>query len=85
MCCQESVVIRTAADLGVLVRERRQAVGLTATRAAELAQVSRRLLLELEKGKRPNVALAAVLRILTVLGLELQVKPRGLPGTSRPD
>ncbi len=74
---------RTAPELGALIRERRQAVGLTGARTAELARVSRRLLLELERGKRPNVALATVLRILTVLGLEVDVRPRGLPGTSR--
>jgi len=68
-------------ELGALIRRRREEAGLTATEAAQLAQVSRRLLIELERGKRPNVRLSGVLRILAFLGLELQVLPRGLPGT----
>jgi transcriptional regulator with XRE-family HTH domain len=67
--------------LGALIRKRREEVGMTAAETAELAGVSRRLLIELERGKRPNVRLSAVLRILALLGLEVQVIPRGLPGT----
>jgi transcriptional regulator with XRE-family HTH domain len=68
-------------QLGTTIRTRRKDVQLTATEAAALARVSRRLLVELEGGKRPNVGMSAVLRILAVLGLDLEVKPRGLPGT----
>jgi transcriptional regulator with XRE-family HTH domain len=75
------MVIHTTSDLGRLIRERRETVGLTATQAAKLAGVSRRLLIELERGKRRNVGILAVLRILELLGLRMEVKPRGLPGT----
>ena len=77
------MTVRTASQLGTVIRERRRAVGLTAARTAELARVSRRLLLELERGKRPNVALAAVLRIVAVLRLEVDARHRGLPGTKQ--
>lgn len=72
-------------DIGAAIRRRREAAGLTAARVAELADVSRRLLSELEQGKRPNAGLAAVLRVLSVLGLELRLGPRRLPGTSSGD
>ncbi len=75
------MVIHNTSDLGRLIRERRETVGLTATQAAKLAGVSRRLLIELELGKRRNVGMFAVFGILELLGLRMEVKPRGLPGT----
>ncbi len=72
--------IRSLIDLGRQIRHRRKAAGLTADEAAGLAGVSRRLLLELEQGKRSNVGFSNVLRILTLLGLRMEVEPRGLPG-----
>ncbi len=71
-------------QLGVTIRTRRKDTRLTATQAAALARVSRRLLVELEGGKRPNVSVSALMRILQVLGLDLEVTPRGLPGTRTP-
>jgi transcriptional regulator with XRE-family HTH domain len=77
-----SPTIANARQLGATIRTRRKETQLTATQAAALARVSRRLLLELEGGKRPNVGLSAVLRVLQVLGLDLVVEARGLPGTT---
>ena len=71
----------TPGDLGRLIRARRKEVGLTADDAARAAGVSRRLLLELEQGKRDNVSLAKALDILATLGLRMHVRMRGLPGT----
>ena len=76
-----TVQVRSPGDLGRQIRLRRKAVGLTADQTASLAGVSRRLLLELEQGKRPNVGLANVLRILELLGMGMVLSPRGLPGT----
>ncbi len=73
--------IKRFRDLGDQVRSRRKEVGLTADEVAATASVSRRLLLELEQGKRANVGFSNVLSILEVLGLRIQVTPRGLPGT----
>ena len=75
------MVIHNLADLGKLIRERREEVGLSTTQAAEMAGVSRRLLGELERGKRRNVGVSAVLKILELLGLRIEVERRGLPGT----
>jgi transcriptional regulator with XRE-family HTH domain len=73
--------VQSISELGRRVRARRREVDLTAAEVAQLARVSRRLLLEVEQGKRPNVGFANVLRVLEVLGLRLDVTPRGLPGT----
>ena len=73
--------IKRFRDLGEQVRNRRREVGLTADEAAASAGVSRRLLLELEQGKRANVGFSNVLSILEILGLRIHVSPRGLPGT----
>lgn len=75
------MVIRRTQDIGSAIRQRREAVGYTATEAAALAGVSRRLLIELERGKRANVGASNLLRILAMLGLQMTVRPRGLPGT----
>ena len=72
--------VQNIKELGSQVRTRRQQVNLTAADVAELAGVSRRLLLELEQGKRSNAGFANVLRILEVLGLRLEITSRGLPG-----
>jgi HTH-type transcriptional regulator/antitoxin HipB len=79
-----SPTISNARQLGATIRARRKEAHLTASQAASLARVSRRLLVELEGGKRPNVGVAALLRILEVLGMDLEVRVRGLPGTRAP-
>jgi len=75
------VIVHDSAQLGRLIRSRRQEAGLTATRAAELAKVSRRLLTELERGRRRNVGLGTVFRILELLGLRVEVDARGSSAT----
>jgi len=75
------MIVHNAADLGRLIRQRREEVGLTTTQAAQMARVSRRLLTELEVGKRRNVGMSAALRILELLGLKIEIERRGLPGT----
>jgi len=79
-----SPTISTARQLGAAIRTRRKEARLTATQAGVLARVSRRLLVEVEGGKRPNVGFSALLRILEVLGLDLEVRVRSLPGTETP-
>jgi transcriptional regulator with XRE-family HTH domain len=79
-----SPTISNARQFGAAIRTRRKEAQLTASQAASLARVSRRLLLEVEGGKRPNVGFAALIRILEVLGMDLEVKVRGLPGTRAP-
>ena len=79
------MIVSSARQLGTAIRARRKETRLTASHTAVLARVSRRLLVEVEGGKRPNVGFRAVLRILEVLGLDLEVKVRGLPGTRAPN
>lgn len=79
-----SPTISNARQLGAAIRARRKEARLTATQTASLARVSRRLLIEVEGGKRPNVGFSALLRILDVLGLDLEVNVRTLPGTRAP-
>lgn len=74
------MVIRDVAALGRLIRARREEVGLTIVEAARISGVSRRLLIELERGRRPNVGAAAVFRILELLGLRVDIERRGLSG-----
>ena len=73
--------IKRIRDLGAQVRNRRREVRLTADEVAASAGVSRRLLLELEQGKRANVGFSKVLSILEILGMRIHVRARGLPGT----
>jgi len=73
--------ISNARQLGAAIRARRKEARLTATQAAAFARVSRRLLTEVEGGKRQNVGFSALIRILDVLGLDLEVRVRTLPGT----
>ena len=74
-----TVQVRSPTELGRQIRQRRKAAGLTADQLASMAGVSRRLLLELEQGRRPNVGLAHVLRILELLGVDVVLSPRGQP------
>jgi len=71
------MLIPDTRTLGRIVRERRRAVGLTAVRAAAMAGISRRLLSEFERGTRRNVGTKAIFRILDLLGLRMEIAPRG--------
>jgi transcriptional regulator with XRE-family HTH domain len=73
--------INTSRQLGATIRSRRKEARLTNAQVAAFAKVSRRLLTEVEGGKRPNVGFSALIRILEVLGLNLEVRARTLPGT----
>ncbi len=68
--------VRTAADMGAMVRDARRAGGTDQATTAGLAGVGVRFLGELERGK-PTLRLGLVLRVLDRLGLELWIAPRG--------
>jgi transcriptional regulator with XRE-family HTH domain len=76
-----NLTISTSRQLGATIRSRRKEARLTAAQTASFAKVSRRLLTEVEGGKRTNVGFSALMRILDVLGLDLEVRARTLPGT----
>lgn len=71
----ESSLVRTAGELGAVVRLRRKEFGLTQSGLAEVAGVGVRFLSELERGK-PTAEFQKVLQVLSVLGLDLQLIPR---------
>jgi len=72
---EETTPLANPTELGLVVRARRKAVGLTQGELADAAGTSLRLVSEVERGKA-NARLASVLKVLAELGLELYVRPR---------
>lgn len=68
--------IASSADIGRLVRQKRKADGLTLAEAAALCNVGYRFFSNIENGK-PTAQIGKVLQILTGLGLEIGIGPRG--------
>lgn len=64
--------IRTAEDLGRLIRDQRKRQGLRQTDLAAIIGASHVFVGDVEKGK-PSVQLGRVLHLLDELGLELRV------------
>ena len=62
--------IRTAADLGAAIRERRKSLALSQSALAQQAGVGRQWLVAVERGK-PGAELALVLRVLDTLNMPL--------------
>lgn len=73
---QSPTQIRSAEDLGGIVRAVRKDAGTDQATAAGLSGVGVRFLGDLERGKA-NLRLGLVLRVLDRLGLEVWVVPRG--------
>jgi HTH-type transcriptional regulator/antitoxin HipB len=62
--------IRTAVDIGALIRDQRIKLGLKQLDLADRAGVSRQWLIEVEKGK-PRAEMGLVLRTIEELGISL--------------
>jgi HTH-type transcriptional regulator/antitoxin HipB len=79
--------IRTAADLGAFIRERRVKLAMDQSGLAEKAGTSRKWIVEVEQGK-PRAEIGLILRTLKALGVSLEiavertqkVSPAGGPG-----
>lgn len=71
------MIIRTAKDLGSLIRERRSSAGLTQAELAKRVGVTRQWVIGLEAGKRA-LDLSLVLQTFNALGLQLEVRDRPL-------
>lgn len=69
------VVLRTAADIGQVVRAQRQSLGLRQTDLAGIGNTGNRLIVDIEKGK-PTVQLQKALDVLELLGLEVTVRSK---------
>ncbi|GIF19744.1 y4mF family transcriptional regulator [Actinoplanes tereljensis] len=65
-------------DLGLYVRDRRRAAGLSQVDLAVRATVSRRWLSDLEAGK-PTAEIGLVFKIVSALGLYLDCRPEPTP------
>ena len=61
-------------DVGLFVRERRKALGLTQQQLADLAGVGLNFVYQLEKNK-PSVQLDCMRQVLEALGFEINVTP----------
>lgn len=66
------MLIRTSADLGAVIRERRRRLRLDQHELAKIIGVSRQWVLEVEKGK-PRAEVGLVLRALDALGVTLSI------------
>jgi HTH-type transcriptional regulator / antitoxin HipB len=64
------VIIRTPADLGALIRDRRSHLGMDQASLAKAVGTSRKWLIEVEKGK-PTAQIGLILRTLRVLRISL--------------
>jgi transcriptional regulator with XRE-family HTH domain len=58
-------------NLGTIIRERREALGLTQSRLAQLSGLSRQTLIGLEAGALSDLGCNRVAQVLAVLGLDL--------------
>lgn len=73
----DETTVRTADDLGALVRHRRKAQGMTQEQLAELANSHRNRIAELERGVSTE-RVTLLLRALNELGLELVARSRNV-------
>ena len=68
------VQIRTPAELGLIVRDRRRQLGLDQATLADRTGVSRQWVVEVEGGK-PRAEVGLILRLLRALELDLWCEP----------
>lgn len=81
--CNDPMRIRTPADVGALVRERRKAKKLDQRALAARVGVSREWIIDLEGGK-PGASLGLVLRTLDALDASLSVDNDATSSRVRP-
>jgi y4mF family transcriptional regulator len=71
-------VVRSAVDIGAVIRKKRKEDGLTLADAAGLCNVNYRFLSDLENGKA-TAQLGKVVQVLHALGIEIELKDRTWP------
>jgi HTH-type transcriptional regulator/antitoxin HipB len=76
------MLLRTPIDIGSAIRDRRRRLGLGQDELAVRVGVSRKWIIDVEKGK-PRVALDLLLRTLDALGLHLSIDGDGVPATRK--
>ena len=75
--------IRTAADLGAFIRERRTTLGLDQISLAKKAGTSRKWLVEVEQGK-PGAEIGLILRTLKSLEISIDLEADSSVATPPP-
>ena len=68
--------VYTTADIGLLARTRRIALGMTQTQLADISGCGTRFISELENGKQ-TMQISKVLDMLHILGFDLSISERG--------
>lgn len=63
-------IVESAADIGVLIRQARQAASMTQQHLADLVGTTRQCVIRLEQG-RHGTAMSTTLEALSTLGLEM--------------
>lgn len=69
--------IHSVADFGVLLRQRRKALGYTQAKVADLCGTGGRFISDLENGKE-TIEMGKALMIASTLGIDLQAEARDL-------
>ncbi len=77
-------MLKTPADLGNIIREGRKQRGLDQTTLAQEIGVSRKWVIDIEKGK-PRAELALVLRTLNALGISLNARQTDGTNATQPN
>jgi HTH-type transcriptional regulator / antitoxin HipB len=79
------MIVRTPAELGAAIRDRRRRFGLKQRVLAQKVGVSRQWVIEVERGK-PGAEVGLVLRTLAALGIVVRVRDEQplAEGASRP-
>jgi HTH-type transcriptional regulator/antitoxin HipB len=70
------IQIRSARELGFLVRKVRLSKGLSQEKAAGLTGVGRRFLSELEGGKKQSLEFGLILQVLGRLGIKMKLEAK---------
>ncbi len=78
-----TITLRTPADIGALIKDRRRALGLDQADLADRIGVSRLWVNQVERGK-PGASLGLILRALAAVGVELTGDALGKEGSKRP-
>ena len=76
------MLIRTPADLGAAIRDRRKQLGLDQSTFAKRIGVSRQWVIGVERG-HPRAALGLVLRAIDALGIRLDASAAQASGRGR--
>ena len=76
------MILKTPEDIGALIKEKRNALGLDQETLARQSGTSRKWIVEIEKGKS-TAAIGLVLRTFRVLGVRLQSLDSSSKASSR--